>query len=250
MLVDKLSCDLLLLLAESEGARFGGLMGVIRNPKTLKRKLDALSSLGLVEKRNKLYAATEKGRDVAGRMKDILSALGDSGRNDRFDRVPSVYAPLLKRYCDILRKHYGERLAGVLLFGSVARGDWGKDSDIDLLVAVDGWAKPPWERSRELQKLRGELRGSEEYRKLLLKGYVPVIQHYPLDSSEAGVVHRIYLDACVEAIVLYERGDFLSAILSRVRERLRQLGARRVLVPGRGHVWVLSDAIPRGGLVV
>ena len=33
---------------------------------------------------------------------------------------------------------YGQRLKGVVLFGSVARGDSGQDSDIDLLVLLDG----------------------------------------------------------------------------------------------------------------
>jgi len=33
---------------------------------------------------------------------------------------------------------YGDRLKGVVLYGSEARGDAGVDSDIDLLVLLDG----------------------------------------------------------------------------------------------------------------
>ncbi len=33
---------------------------------------------------------------------------------------------------------YGERLAGVCLYGSYARGDFTKDSDIDVLIALKG----------------------------------------------------------------------------------------------------------------
>jgi predicted nucleotidyltransferase len=36
-----------------------------------------------------------------------------------------------------LRAIYGDRLRGVLLFGSWARGDAGPESDIDLLVVLD-----------------------------------------------------------------------------------------------------------------
>lgn len=37
-----------------------------------------------------------------------------------------------------LREHYGPRLSGLLLYGSEARGESDEDSDIDLLVLLDG----------------------------------------------------------------------------------------------------------------
>lgn len=38
----------------------------------------------------------------------------------------------------ILAGHYGPRLAGVVLYGSEARGAAGPDSDLDLLVLLSG----------------------------------------------------------------------------------------------------------------
>ncbi len=46
--------------------------------------------------------------------------------------------PLLKRCAEAIRKAYPGRLAGIVLFGSAARGDDGPDSDIDILVLIDG----------------------------------------------------------------------------------------------------------------
>ena len=37
---------------------------------------------------------------------------------------------------EVLLSHYGDRLAGVLLFGSSARGDGSPESDLDLLVLL------------------------------------------------------------------------------------------------------------------
>jgi predicted nucleotidyltransferase len=37
-----------------------------------------------------------------------------------------------------LERAFGERLRGVILYGSRARGDHGPDSDLDLLVLLDG----------------------------------------------------------------------------------------------------------------
>lgn len=45
---------------------------------------------------------------------------------------------LLKRVKSILEETYGERLRGVILYGSEARGTAEPDSDIDLLVLLEG----------------------------------------------------------------------------------------------------------------
>ncbi len=46
--------------------------------------------------------------------------------------------PLIRRCAEIIRKVYGDRLAGIVLYGSVARGDDGPESDIDILVLLHG----------------------------------------------------------------------------------------------------------------
>lgn len=46
--------------------------------------------------------------------------------------------PLVRRVKAQLAAHYGERLAGVYLFGSHARGEARPDSDIDVLVVLHG----------------------------------------------------------------------------------------------------------------
>ena len=37
----------------------------------------------------------------------------------------------------IMKRHYGERLAKIVLYGSYARGDFHSDSDVDYLVMLD-----------------------------------------------------------------------------------------------------------------
>lgn len=47
--------------------------------------------------------------------------------------------PVLRRAKDGLRKIYGDRLAGIVLYGSRARGDNRPDSDYDLLALIEGF---------------------------------------------------------------------------------------------------------------
>ncbi len=51
----------------------------------------------------------------------------------------------MKRY---LQEVYGERLRGVYLYGSYARGDFRPDSDIDVFIALDGEVSPGREIDR------------------------------------------------------------------------------------------------------
>ncbi|AQG82053.1 nucleotidyltransferase domain-containing protein [Spirosoma montaniterrae] len=38
---------------------------------------------------------------------------------------------------DIMKKHYGESLAKIILYGSYARGDFHEESDVDYVVLLD-----------------------------------------------------------------------------------------------------------------
>ena len=44
---------------------------------------------------------------------------------------------LISEYVRAVRKIYGHHLKQVILYGSYARGDYTKDSDVDLMLLVD-----------------------------------------------------------------------------------------------------------------
>jgi len=45
---------------------------------------------------------------------------------------------ILSELAELLHRVYGKRLKEVILYGSVARGTHNEDSDVDILVLVDG----------------------------------------------------------------------------------------------------------------
>jgi len=49
-----------------------------------------------------------------------------------------------------VRKLLGDNLVEIVLFGSVARGEWSEESDIDLLLVVKN---NPWETQKKLADL-------------------------------------------------------------------------------------------------
>jgi predicted nucleotidyltransferase len=44
---------------------------------------------------------------------------------------------LFREYARMVRAHFGERVTGIWLYGSAARGDWTPASDIDVLVLLE-----------------------------------------------------------------------------------------------------------------
>jgi predicted nucleotidyltransferase len=51
---------------------------------------------------------------------------------------PPAVAAALERYGLALRRRFGHRLSEFVLFGSYARSEAHEDSDVDVLVSVDG----------------------------------------------------------------------------------------------------------------
>ena len=69
--------------------------------------------------------------------------------------------PNLKIICnkvvDAYKKIYGDKIRGIYLYGSYARGDFDEDSDIDFAAIVEG-EKPSWnEKRHNLVSSTGEI---------------------------------------------------------------------------------------------
>ncbi|MGC8849000.1 MAG: nucleotidyltransferase domain-containing protein [Candidatus Bathyarchaeia archaeon] len=241
---DKASFEILYFMRKRETARFRDLRGIVKNPRTLSIKLRKLRDLGLIGWDDGIYKLTEKGLKVSRILEELSRNLRSPAFNVKnIEKIPHrCFAPVIEKYCGILGKLLGDRLVSVMLFGSVARGEWDRDSDIDILVIVEGWnGAPVWERVKELRRAKEELEGSLEYRDALKAGYWPIIQNYPLSVEEAKRFNRIYLDAVIEGIILYDKDDFLARILRSLRDRLEEMGSMRVTLPNREVYWVLKD---------
>ena len=61
--------------------------------------------------------------------------------------------PILDEAKKRLQRIYGERLKGLILYGSYARGDATEGSDIDLILLSEGMKSP----ISELEKFSGEI---------------------------------------------------------------------------------------------
>lgn len=113
---------------------------------------------------------------------------------------------LLKEYISGLLNLYGDRVRSVCLFGSLARGEAGPESDVDVLAVVDGLPEDAGSRYEETSGLRMELRRTEAYNKLKRDGKPRLISEVYLTPDEVEKHPPILLDVVEDGIILYDKG--------------------------------------------
>jgi len=158
----------------------------------------------------------------------------------------AVLHDLAKRYAAAARKALGGQLVSIALYGSVARGQAGPGSDIDLFVVLQEAPSGMLARRRLLDPVRESL--TPELEELWGQGiYADFIEVIRI-RSEARRFHPLYLDMSREGVLLYDRDQFLETLLENVREHLERGGAERHVM-GSFWYWDLKEASILGEVV-
>jgi len=75
------------------------------------------------------------------------------------------------------------------------------------------------------------------------------LNFYPLQESEAKKMLLLFLDLTEEAIILYDKNQFLEKTLMELKARLLSRGARRILTDKGNWYWDLKPDYKFGDLV-
>ena len=124
------------------------------------------------------------------------------------------------------------------VYGSVARGTAGDDSDIDILLISSDFQGSMGRRIEQL--LRVEDAVEEELRWLRKQGISTGLSFYPLKPSEAERSPSLFLDLTEDAIILYDEGRFLEMLLSELKAKLLRRGAVKVFLDEDHWYWDLK----------
>jgi hypothetical protein len=144
---------------------------------------------------------------------------------------------LAKRYAAEAIERLGDQIVSIALYGSVARGEAGPGSDIDLFVVLTSAPPGMLNRRRLLDPVRESLTPelSRLWREDIYVDFIEVIR----TRSEAEKFHPLYLDMSQDAVLLYDGDGFLEGVLAEVAEELQRRGAERRFM-GNFWFWDLS----------
>jgi predicted nucleotidyltransferase len=153
----------------------------------------------------------------------------------------------VERLLDDLAREHGSRLVSFVVFGSVARGEARPGSDVDLLIVFDDLPRGRHERfllfHAALERRReacGPLRAAGGY-----FDWSPLI----VTREEARQRPPLFLDMVHDARMLLDRDGFFADVLRGLRERMAELGTRRVRLPDGSWYWDLKPDWKPGEVV-
>ncbi|MGC8831776.1 MAG: nucleotidyltransferase domain-containing protein [Thermoproteota archaeon] len=160
-----------------------------------------------------------------------------SGEVRNLDKI--VQERYVKALCDAFQIFSRSlRLTSLAVYGTVARGTAGNDSDIDLLIVSNDFSGSVGRRIDLLFQL--EKRLEDELAWLRKHGVYTGFSFYPLTEEEASRKPLLFLDMTEDAVILYDRGRFLERVLTEFKAELLRLGAKRVFVGKENWYWDLK----------
>lgn len=154
--------------------------------------------------------------------------------------------PLTDRFLAGLQAEMGDRLVGVALYGSVARGEAGPEADVDLLVVHLGERVPAL---YAVQAARSALDGDPVTETLRQRGAPALVSCAVFSDSQFAHTPWLLLDIQHHGIILFDPRVVLHRKLAALRARLEELGSRRIELPNGDWYWDIKPDMRPGEIV-
>ena len=145
------------------------------------------------------------------------------------ERFKELEAMLLSE----IKSFYGKRLISVVVFGSVARETQTFVSDIDILIIAKELPNGRIRRIREFdsveEKIEPRLKSLQQ--KEGIHTYISAIIKSPEEAEKGSL---LFLDMVEDGRILFDENRFFRGVLDKLRNRLKELGSKRIW---RGNAW-------------
>lgn len=129
--------------------------------------------------------------------------------------MKTLNPPILKKIVACYKNYLSDNLISIVLFGSRARGNAKKTSDLDLFIIAK---KLPLRPFRRVLYIRNPLMGQfEEKICIIAKTSEEVLKDFP----------PLFLDIGIDGIILYDRNDFFKNLQIKIRDIIHQTGLQR-----------------------
>lgn len=151
------------------------------------------------------------------------------------------YQVIISRFKHLLLEKFGDKLISLVLFGSIARGTAKQESDIDLLIILKDAPDSYYKRLEPVIDIELKLRES-----LSEKVQAPLFSSIILSEKEAMENRNIFLDMIDVSIILYDKNNFFKNRLKELKNRLLELGSKKVVLEDKTWYWNLKPDMAAG----
>jgi len=156
------------------------------------------------------------------------------------------YKGLILTFRDIISEKLGDSIVSLVLYGSVARGEARKESDVDLLIIQKDAPGVYYKRLKPFMEAEKELRKREVYKIVRKKGTMLYLSYVILSQKEAEKNLYLFLDMIEDSIIILDKDDFFKRRLEELRQRLNLLGSKKFFLEDGSWYWDLKPNLIAG----
>lgn len=156
----------------------------------------------------------------------------------------------LKRVEEETNGYYRDSLISIVVYGSVGRGKFTGCSDIDLLIVIYSSSDSVCGRIHVFHdNVISKVEQTAEYKGLIDKKLPYRIM--PIVYTVEGLKNHppLMLDMTEDSVILFDRGDTFLKEIEDIKERMRELGSKRVFLENGSWYWILKPDIKWGEIV-
>ncbi|MGB9700892.1 MAG: nucleotidyltransferase domain-containing protein [Thermodesulfobacteriota bacterium] len=157
-----------------------------------------------------------------------------------------IWEKFLEKIKIFLKTFYQENLLAAVIFGSAARGDFNKSSDLDILIILKESPDSLGKRIDKFMQLFTDIRNTDEYLKAKEEGLPHKLEPVILSKEEFQSHPPLLLDLTTDALPLIDEENFFSREIDILRQRLKELGAKKVILDNGRWYWILKPDIKWG----
>lgn len=140
------------------------------------------------------------------------------------------------------------RIRALVLFGSWARGEAHETSDLDFIIVSDDFTSYYAGRFDIIRPALTEVRQSSIFNELRNRGYRISFSPIPYHPDDLKETPPTLLDVVEDGVIIHDDGTFATR-LKQVGERLKELGAKRLMTRRGSRYWVLKPDLRPGEVV-
>lgn len=162
------------------------------------------------------------------------------------ENIPEPYRNLMSKLLEELKRKFKDKLISLVVYGSVARGNFRKDSDIDILLVIEELPRSRLKRQDLFMEVENKL--GKVIEELKAKGYLIDFSPIIKTPDEAKTITPLYLDMVDDAIIIYDKDNFFENVLKKLAKELKKLGAKKVKI-GKKWYWKLKSDYKFGEVI-
>lgn len=154
-----------------------------------------------------------------------------------FDRVSYIFRDYLYNFVRLLKENYKEDLLSIILFGSVARGKWNNESDIDLFIIFSNKSSIRTAINNRLTKIISDYERKSKLRNSKGDRLFSTIQDMSLSLKDLHTFRTIFYDIAMDGIILFDRNQTGFHFLKKIKKRIEEKGLKRVFIKENDYYW-------------